>query len=106
MAGLARVVIRFRYVVIAGWLIAAGLSTDAKADKAGVVFTVSTSSPDASSTVAAARATISAAHLPSGLRGYLTGQLPTAVDNQNSQASAQKLTAELSDLVILVMLII
>ena len=189
MAGLARVVIRFRYVVIAGWLIAAalctlllpsladsvntdnttflpastptqhaltlaapfqpagtttgtlvvvgkaklsstdqsdiislqakiakdahvmsvsgqGLSTDGKADKAGVVFTVSTSSPDASSTVAAVRATISAAHLPSGLRGYLTGQLPTAVDNQNSQASAQKLTAELSDLVILVMLII
>ena len=188
MAGLARVVIRFRYVVIAGWLIAAalcvlllpsladsvntdqstflpastptqhalvlaapfqpagtttgtlvvvgkaklsssdqsaitsledkiakdahvmsvsaqGLSTDGKADKAGVVFTVTTSSPDASSTVAAVRSTISA-HLPSGLRGYLTGQLPTAVDNQNSQASAQKLTAELSDLVILVMLII
>jgi RND superfamily putative drug exporter len=83
-----------------------GLSTDGKADKAGVVFTVATSSPDASATVAAVRATISAAHLPSGLRGYLTGQLPTAVDNQNSQASAQKLTAELSDLVILVMLII
>ena len=172
MAGLARVVIRFRYVVIAGWLIAAalcvlllpsladsvntdqstflpastptqhalvlaapfqpagtttgtlvvvgksklsssdqsditsleakiakdahvmsvsaqGLSTDGKADKAGVVFSVSTSSPDASSTVAAVRATISAAHLPSGLRGYMTGQLPTAVDNQNSQSSAQ-----------------
>src|SRR5437764_11617760 len=189
MAGLARVVIRFRYVVIAGWLIAAalctlllpsladsvntdnttflpastptqhaltlaapfqpagtttgtlvvvgkaklsstdqsdiislqakiakdahvmsvsgqGLSTDGKADKAGVVFTVSTSSPDASSTVAAVRATISAAHLPSGLRGYLTGQLPPAVDHKHSQASAQKLTAELSDLVILVMLII
>jgi putative drug exporter of the RND superfamily len=188
MAGLARVVIRFRYVVIAGWLIAAalcvlllpsladsvntdnstflpassptshalvlaapfqpagtttgtlvvigkaklstsdqsditsleakiakddhvvsvsdqGVSTDGKAQKAGIVFSVLTSSPDASSTVAAVRATISA-HLPTGLRGYLTGQLPTAVDNQNSQASAQKLTAELSDLVILVMLII
>jgi putative drug exporter of the RND superfamily len=189
MAGLARVVIRFRYVVIAGWLVAAalcvlllpslgesvntdnstflpastptqhalvlaapfqpagtttgtlvvvgkarlsssdqsditsleakiakdahvmsvsgqGLSTDGKADKAGVVFSVTTSSPDASPTVAAVRATISAAHLPSGLSGYLTGQLPTAVDNQNSQASAQKLTSELSVLVILVMLII
>ena len=189
MAGLARVVIRFRYVVIAGWLIAAalcvlllpsladsvntdnstflpastptshalvlaapfqpagtttgtlvvvgkaklsssdqsditsleakiakddhvvsvsdqGVSTDGKAQKAGMVFSVLTSSPDASSTVAAVRATISGAHLPSGLRGYLTGQLPTAVDNQNSQASAQKLTALLSDLVILVMLII
>ena len=159
MAGLARVVIRFRYVVIAGWLIAAalcvlllpsladsvntdnstflpassptshalvlaapfqpagtttgtlvvvgkaklsssdqsditsleakiakdghvvsvsdqGVSTDGKAQKAGIVFSVLTSSPDASSTVAAVRATISA-HLPTGLRGYLTGQLPT-----------------------------
>ena len=83
-----------------------GLSSDGKAQKAGVVFSVLTSSPDASSTVAAVRATISGAHLPSGLRGYLTGQLPTAVDNQNSQASAQKLTEQLSDLVILVMLII
>ena len=83
-----------------------GLSSDGKAQKAGVVFTVLTSSPDASSTVAAVRATISGAHLPSGLRGYLTGQLPTAVDNQNSQASAQRLTEQLSNLVILVMLII
>jgi putative drug exporter of the RND superfamily len=189
MAGLARIVIRFRYVVIAGWLIAAalcvvllpsvassvntdnstflpastpsqhalmlaapfqpagtttgtlvvagkaplsvsdqsavtgleakiakdghvvsvsdqGLSADGKAQKAGVVFSVLTSSPDASSTVAAVRATISGADLPSGLRGYLTGQLPTAVDNQNSQAGAQKRTQILSTLVILVMLII
>jgi RND superfamily putative drug exporter len=189
MAGLARLVIRFRYVVIAGWLIAAalcvvllpsvadsvntdnssflpasapsqhalvlaapfqpagtttgtlvvvgkaplsasdqsavtgleakiakdghvvsvsdqGLSADSKAQKAGVVFSVLTSSPDASSTVAAVRATISGADLPSGLRGYLTGQLPTAVDNQNSQAGAQKRTQILSTLVILVMLII
>jgi RND superfamily putative drug exporter len=189
MAGLARVVIRFRYAVIAGWLIAAalcvvllpsvadsvntdnstflpastpsqhalalaapfqpagtttgtlvvagkaklsasdqsavtnletkiakdghvvsvsdqGLSADGKAQKAGVVFSVLTSSPDASSTVAAVRATISGADLPSGLRGYLTGQLPTAVDNQNSQAGAQKLTQILSSLVILVMLVI
>jgi putative drug exporter of the RND superfamily len=156
MAGLARVVIRFRYVVIVGWLIAAalcvlllpsladsvntdnstflpsssptqhalvlaapfqpagtttgtlvvvgkakltssdqsdiasleakiakddhvvsvsdqGVSTDGKAQKAQVVFNVTTSSPDASSTVAGVRATISGAHLPSGLRGYLTG---------------------------------
>jgi RND superfamily putative drug exporter len=189
MAGLARLVIRFRYAVIAGWLIAAalcvvllpsladsvntdnstflpastptqhalalaapfqpagttagtlvvvgkakltssdksavsdleakiakdshvrsvsdqGLSSDGKAQKAGMVFGVLTSSPDASSTVAAVRATISGAHLPSGLRGYLTGQLPTAVDNQNSQAGAQRLTEQLSNLVILVMLII
>jgi putative drug exporter of the RND superfamily len=82
-----------------------GVSTDGKAQKAGIVFSVLTSSSDASSTVAAVRATISA-HLPSGLRGYLTGQLPTAVDNQNSQASAQKRTEVLSNLVILVMLII
>ena len=83
-----------------------GLSADGKAQKAGVVFSVLTSSPDASATVAAVRATISGAGLPSGLRGYLTGQLPTAVDNQNSQAGAQKLTQILSSLVILVMLII
>jgi putative drug exporter of the RND superfamily len=188
MAGLARVAIRFRYVVIAGWLIAGalcvlllpslassvntdnstflpastptehaltlaapfqpagtttgtlvvtgkgklsssdqsdishleakiakdshvtsvsdqGLSGDGKAQKAGIVFSVLTSSPDASPTVAAVRATIGA-HLPSGLTGHLTGQLPTAVDNQNDQASAQKHTEELSDLVILLMLII
>ena len=82
-----------------------GLSSDGKAQKAGIVFTVLTSSPDASPTVAAVRATISA-HLPSGLHGHLTGQLPTAVDNQNSQASAQKRTEVLSNLVILLMLII
>ena len=189
MAGLARVVIRFRYVLIAGWLIAAalcvlllpsladsvntdnstflpassptqhalvlaapfqpagtttgtlvvvgkaklsssdqsditsleakiakddhvvsvsdqGVSTDGKAQKALVVINVTTSSPDASSTVAGIRATINSAHLSSGLRGYLTGQLPTAVDNQNSQAGAQKRTEVLSNVVILVMLII
>jgi len=189
MAGLARVVIRFRYVLIAGWLIAAalcvlllpsladsvntdnstflpassptqhalvlaapfqpagtttgtlvvvgkaklsssdqsditsleakiakddhvvsvsdqGVSTDGKAQKALVVINVTTSSPDASSTVAGIRATINGAHLSSGLRGYLTGQLPTAVDNQNSQAGAQKRTEVLSNVVILVMLII
>ncbi len=44
--------------------------------------------------------------LPSGLSSYLTGQLPSAVDNQNSQAHAQKLTEDLSVLIILVMLII
>ena len=189
MAGLARVVIRFRYVLIAGWLIAAalcvlllpsladsvntdnstflpassptqhalvlaapfqpagtttgtlvvvgkaklsssdqsditsleakiakddhvvsvsdqGVSTDGKAQKALVVINVTTSSPDASSTVAGIRATINSAHLSSGLRGYLTGQLPTAVDNQNSQAGAQKRTEVLSNVVILIMLII
>ena len=44
--------------------------------------------------------------LPSGLTSYLTGQLPSAVDNQNSQAHAQKLTEDLSVLIILIMLII
>jgi putative drug exporter of the RND superfamily len=82
-----------------------GPSTDGKAQKAGIVFNVLTSSEDASPTVAAVRATIGAG-LPPGLRGYLTGQLPTAVDNQNSQATAQRRTELLSDLVILIMLII
>jgi RND superfamily putative drug exporter len=83
-----------------------GLSSDGKAQKALVVLNVLRSSPDASPTVAAIRATISGAHLPSGLTGHLTGQLPTAVDNQNAQASAQQRTEELTNLVILGMLII
>jgi RND superfamily putative drug exporter len=83
-----------------------GLSQDGQADKAQVVINVLTSSTKAAPTVAAIRSTISHAGLPSGLTGYLTGQLPSAVDNQNSQASAQKLTEDLSILVILVMLVI
>ena len=83
-----------------------GLSQDGKADKAQVVIDVLTSSTKAAPTVAAIRSTISHAGLPSGLTGYLTGQLPSAVDNQNSQASAQKLTEDLSILIILVMLVI
>ncbi|HEY6280129.1 MAG TPA: MMPL family transporter [Streptosporangiaceae bacterium] len=83
-----------------------GLSKDGKVSKAQVVFNVQTSSTDASSTVAAVRSTMSGAGLPSGLSAYLTGQLPSAVDNQNSQAHAQKLTENLSLLVILVMLIV
>ena len=85
---------------------AQGLSKDGKADKAQVVFNVQTSSTDASPTVAAVRSTMSSFGLPSGLSSYLTGQLPSAVDNQNSQAHAQKLTEELTVLIILVMLII
>jgi RND superfamily putative drug exporter len=81
-----------------------GLSKDGEARKAQVVVNVLTSSTDASPTVAAIRATISSGGLPPGVTGYLTGQLPTAVDNQNSQASAQRLTEQLSALVILVML--
>jgi putative drug exporter of the RND superfamily len=63
---------------------AQGLSKDGKAAKAQVVFNVQTSSVDASPTVAAVRATMSSFGLPSGLSSYLTGQLPSAVDNQNS----------------------
>ncbi|HTT50625.1 MAG TPA: MMPL family transporter [Streptosporangiaceae bacterium] len=83
-----------------------GLSKDGRVDKAQVIFNVQTSSTDASPTVAAVRSTMSIFKLPSGLSSYLTGQLPSAVDNQNSQAHAQKLTADLSILVILIMLII
>jgi RND superfamily putative drug exporter len=83
-----------------------GLSKDGRVDKAQVVFNVQTSSTDASPTVAAVRSTMSGFDLPSGLSSYLTGQLPSAVDNQNSQAHAQKLTEDLSVLIILVMLII
>ena len=83
-----------------------GLSKDGRVDKAQVIFNVQTSSTDASPTVAAVRSTMSGFTLPSGLSSYLTGQLPSAVDNQNSQAHAQKLTEDLSVLIILVMLII
>jgi putative drug exporter of the RND superfamily len=83
-----------------------GLSKDGKVSKAQLVLDVQTSSTDASPTVAAIRGTMSSFNLPSELSSYLTGQLPSAVDNQNSQASAQKLTANLSVLIILVMLII
>ena len=83
-----------------------GLSKDGKVNKAQLVISVQTSSTDASPTVAAIRSTMSSFALPSGLSAYLTGQLPSAVDNQNSQAHAQKLTEDLSVLVILVMLII
>jgi uncharacterized membrane protein YdfJ with MMPL/SSD domain len=69
-----------------------GLSKDGKADKAQLVINVLTSSTKASPTVAAIRSTMSSFALPSGLSAYLTGQLPSAVDNQNSQAHAQKLT--------------
>ncbi len=75
-------------------------------DKAQVVINVLTSSTKASPTVAAIRSTMSGFALPAGLSAYLTGQLPSAVDNQNSQAHAQKLTEDLSVLIILVMLII
>jgi RND superfamily putative drug exporter len=85
---------------------AQGLSKDGKAAKAQVVFDVQTSSVDASSTVAGVRATMSGFALPAGLSSYLTGQLPSAVDNQNSQAHAQKLTEELSLAVILIMLVL
>jgi len=83
-----------------------GLSKDGKVDKAQVVISVLTSSTRAAPTVAAIRSTMSSFHLPSGLSSYLTGQLPSAVDNQNSQAHAQKLTEDLSVLIIAVMLII
>ena len=83
-----------------------GLSQDGKVSKAQLVISVQTSSTNASPTVAAIRSTMSSFALPSGLSSYLTGQLPSAVDNQNSQAHAQKLTEDLSVLVILVMLII
>ncbi len=83
-----------------------GLSSDGKAQKAQVIIDVLPSSAAASPTVAAIRGTISGAKLPSGLSGHLTGQLPTAVDNKNAQASAQKRTEELSNLVIVLMLLI
>ena len=59
------------------------------------MINVLTSSTQASPAVAAIRGTMSSASLPAGLSAYLAGQLPTSVDNQNSQASADRLTQDL-----------
>jgi putative drug exporter of the RND superfamily len=81
-----------------------GLSKDGRVDKAQVIISVLTSSTQAAPTVASIRTTMRNASLPAGLSSYLTGQLPSAVDNQNSQAHAQKLTQNLSIAIILIML--
>ena len=83
-----------------------GLSQDGKVQMGLIVVNVLTSSTQASPAVTAIRNTIRDDNLPSGLTGYLTGQLATSVDNQNSQATAQKLTEKLSSLVILLMLFV
>src|SRR5919199_1396085 len=54
--------------------------------------------------VDAMRSTAADAHLPSTLTVRFTGSLPSAVDNQSAQASAEQRTQLLSNLVILVML--
>jgi putative drug exporter of the RND superfamily len=83
-----------------------GPSGDGKAVKALLVVDVQPSSSQAEPVVDAMRATATDAHLPSTLTAYFTGTLPSAVDNQTAQASAERRTVLLSNLVILVMLIL
>ena len=82
-----------------------GVSSDGKVQKALVVVSVATGSPDAGDVVDDIRAQFSSVDDP-GLSEYLTGQLAASVDNQRSQEDAQRLTEILSNVVILVMLFI
>lgn len=84
---------------------AQGQSKDDRAEMGLVVINLLTSSTQAAPAIAAIRSTI-AHNLPSGLTGYLTGQLASSVDNQNSQDTAQKRTQNLALVVIAVMLFI
>jgi RND superfamily putative drug exporter len=83
-----------------------GPSADGKAVKALLVVDVQSSSTQAEPVVDAMRSTAADAHLPSTLTVHFTGSLPSAVDNQTSQASAERRTQLLSNLVILVMLVV
>jgi RND superfamily putative drug exporter len=83
-----------------------GPSGDGKAVKALLVADVQPSSTQAEPVVDAMRSTAADAHLLSTLTVQFTGSLPSAVDNQSAQASAEQRTQLLSNLVILVMLVL
>jgi putative drug exporter of the RND superfamily len=83
-----------------------GPSPDGRATKALLIVDVQTSSSDAKPTVEAMRSTAASAGLPAGVSVHFTGTLPSAVDNQDAQASAQRRTEIFSNLVILVMLVL
>ncbi len=83
-----------------------GPSPDGRATKALLIVDVQPSSSDAKPTVDAMRATAATAGLPAGLTVHFTGTLPSAVDNQSAQASAERRTEIFSNLVILVMLVL
>lgn len=67
-----------------------GPSHDGRAQKALVVAGVQPSSSQAEPLVDAMRSAVTDAHLPSTLSAHFTGSLPTAIDNQDAQASAQR----------------
>jgi putative drug exporter of the RND superfamily len=83
-----------------------GPSPDGRATKALLIVDVQPSSSAAKPTVEAMRATAATAGLPPHLTVHFTGTLPSAVDNQNAQASAERRTEIFSNLVILVMLVL
>jgi putative drug exporter of the RND superfamily len=99
MAGLARTMIRFRYLVIALWIVAAILAIGLFPSLSSVV-TSDNSSFLPSSAPSRQAATLASPFLPP------SGTPPSAVDNRNAQASAERRTEILSILVILVMLVL
>ena len=99
MAGLARTMIRFRYLVIALWIVAAILAIGLFPSLSSVV-TSDNSSFLPSSAPSRQAATLASPFLPP------SGPLPSTVDNRNAQASAERRTEILSILVILVTLVL
>jgi putative drug exporter of the RND superfamily len=83
-----------------------GPSPDGRAAKALLIVDVQPSSADAKPLVDAMRSTAAGAGMPPGLATHFTGTLPSAVDNQDAQASAERRTEIFSNLVILVMLVL
>jgi RND superfamily putative drug exporter len=83
-----------------------GPSPDGRAEKALLIVDLQPSSAEATPVVEAMRSTAAGAGLPSTLAAHFTGPLPSAVDNQDAQASAERRTEILSNLVILVMLVL
>lgn len=83
-----------------------GISGDGQARKALITINLSSASSQASSVVDTIRSVVTDNTVPQGLTVNLTGQLPTAIDNQKASQHAQRLTSLFSDLAILVMLLL
>ncbi len=120
MAGLARFAIRFRYVIIACWLIAGALclallpalSTAVNTDNSSFL---PASAPSEHALKLAAPfqpvndttgTTISHAGLPSGLSGYLTGQLPAPASYDVSTVSQSNLVEIVPVVIVLLALLL
>ena len=81
-----------------------GVSADGRAATALVVSPIAVSDPDASDVVARIRSEIERVDFGPGVEAELTGTLAAQVDTENASASASRLTAILTNVVVLVML--